>query len=137
MCSSLTDQVRSIATVTTAVAQGDLTRKIEIQVEGEMATLKTTVNSMVDQLSAFASEVTRVALEVGTQGILGGQARVEGAQGTWADLTLNVNVRYLCLLLSHQTPVLNGATFPYVENGKQLDGSGPLHLGGHQGGRTW
>ncbi|KAH9058068.1 hypothetical protein EDB87DRAFT_1564499 [Lactarius vividus] len=91
MCSSLTDQVRSIATVTTAVAQGDLTRKIEIQVEGEMATLKTTVNSMVDQLSAFASEVTRVALEVGTQGILGGQARVEGVQGTWADLTLNVN----------------------------------------------
>ncbi|KAI9435062.1 HAMP TYPE histidine kinase [Lactarius indigo] len=74
-------QVRSIATVTTAVAQGDLTRKIEIQVEGEMATLKTTVNSMV----------TRVALEVGTQGILGGQARVEGVQGTWADLTLNVN----------------------------------------------
>ena len=92
MCSSLTDQVRSIATVTTAVARGDLTRKIEIQVEGEMATLKTTVNSMVDQLSAFASEVTRVALEVGTQGILGGQARVEGVQGTWADLTLNVNV---------------------------------------------
>ena len=96
MCSSLTDQVRSIATVTTAVARGDLTRKIEIQVEGEMATLKTTVNSMVDQLSAFASEVTRVALEVGTQGILGGQARVEGVQGTWADLTLNVNVS--CLL---------------------------------------
>ena len=94
MCSSLTDQVRSIATVTTAVAKGDLTRKIEIQVEGEMATLKTTVNSMVDQLSAFASEVTRVALEVGTQGILGGQARVEGVQGTWADLTLNVNVRF-------------------------------------------
>lgn len=94
MCSSLTDQVRSIATVTTAVAKGDLTRKIEIQVEGEMATLKTTVNSMVDQLSAFASEVTRVALEVGTQGILGGQARVEGVQGTWADLTLNVNVSY-------------------------------------------
>jgi osomolarity two-component system, sensor histidine kinase NIK1 len=94
MCSSLTDQVRSIATVTTAVAKGDLTRKIEIQVEGEMATLKTTVNSMVDQLSAFASEVTRVALEVGTQGILGGQARVEGVQGTWADLTLNVNVSF-------------------------------------------
>jgi osomolarity two-component system sensor histidine kinase NIK1 len=101
MCSSLTDQVRSIATVTTAVAKGDLTRKIEIQVEGEMATLKTTVNSMVDQLSAFASEVTRVALEVGTQGILGGQARVEGVQGTWADLTLNVNVSFLSLPLAH------------------------------------
>ncbi|KAG6333867.1 hypothetical protein ID866_5222 [Astraeus odoratus] len=91
MCSSLTDQVRSIAVVTTAVAKGNLTQKIEIQVEGEMLTLKQTVNSMVDQLSAFASEVTRVALEVGTQGILGGQARVEGAQGTWADLTRNVN----------------------------------------------
>lgn len=94
MCSSLTDQVRSIAKVTTAVAKGDLTQKIEIQVEGEMSTLKGTVNSMVDQLSAFASEVTRVALEVGTQGILGGQARVEGVQGTWADLTRNVNVRF-------------------------------------------
>ena len=92
MCSSLTDQVRSIAVVTTAVARGDLTQKIEISVEGEMSTLKGTVNSMVDQLSAFASEVTRVALEVGTQGILGGQARVEGVQGTWADLTRNVNV---------------------------------------------
>ncbi|THU96840.1 hypothetical protein K435DRAFT_663749 [Dendrothele bispora CBS 962.96] len=91
MCSSLTDQVRSIAIVTTAVAKGDLTQKIEIQVEGEMATLKTTVNNMVDQLGAFASEVTRVALEVGTQGILGGQAKVEGVQGTWADLTRNVN----------------------------------------------
>lgn len=99
MCSSLTDQVRSIAKVTTAVAKGDLTQKIEIQVEGEMSTLKGTVNSMVDQLSAFASEVTRVALEVGTQGILGGQARVEGVQGTWADLTRNVNVRF-----SHAVP---------------------------------
>ena len=84
--------MRSIAVVTTAVARGDLTQKIEISVEGEMSTLKGTVNSMVDQLSAFASEVTRVALEVGTQGILGGQAKVEGVQGTWADLTRNVNV---------------------------------------------
>ncbi|KAG6906866.1 hypothetical protein DXG01_011628 [Tephrocybe rancida] len=91
MCSSLTDQVRSIANVTTAVARGDLTQKIEISVEGEMSTLKGTVNSMVDQLSAFASEVTRVALEVGTEGTLGGQAKVEGVQGTWADLTRNVN----------------------------------------------
>ncbi|KAG6915218.1 hypothetical protein DXG01_012663 [Tephrocybe rancida] len=91
MCSSLTDQVHSIANVTTAVARGDLTQKIEISVEGEMSTLKGTVNSMVDQLSAFASEVTHVALEVGTEGTLGGQARVEGVQGTWADLTRNVN----------------------------------------------
>jgi HAMP domain len=139
MCSSLTDQVRSIATVTTAVAKGDLTRKIEIQVEGEMATLKTTVNSMVDQLSAFASEVTRVALEVGTQGILGGQARVEGVQGTWADLTLNVNVSFLSLPLAHYSSwmqVPNDLMFPDVENGEQLDGSGALDLGGHQSGRT-
>ncbi|KAF8815864.1 hypothetical protein BYT27DRAFT_7248782 [Phlegmacium glaucopus] len=83
-------QVWSIAVVTTAVAKGSLTQKIEISVEGEMSTLKGTVNeSMVDQLSAFASEVTRVALEVGTQDILGGQARVKGVQGTWTDLTRN------------------------------------------------
>ncbi|KAF9021710.1 HAMP TYPE histidine kinase [Hymenopellis radicata] len=91
MCLSLTDQVRSIASVTTAVAEGDLTRKVEIEVEGEMHQLKTTVNSMVDDLNAFTGEVTRVALEVGTQGILGGQAKVEGVKGTWADLTRNVN----------------------------------------------
>ena len=107
MCSSLTDQVRSIANVTTAVARGDLTQKIDIEVEGEMLTLKRTVNSMVDQLSAFASEVTRVALEVGTQGILGGQARVEGVQGTWADLTRNVNVRAVSVVLSGAFPYLN------------------------------
>ena len=75
MCANLTNQVRSIAAVTTAVARGDLTQKVEIQVEGEIATLKETVNSMVYRLSTFASEVTRAALEVGTQGILGGQAR--------------------------------------------------------------
>ncbi|KIJ38132.1 hypothetical protein M422DRAFT_259285 [Sphaerobolus stellatus SS14] len=89
MCSNLTNQVRSIAVVTTAVAQGDSTQKVGIQVEGEMATLKDTVNKMVDQLSTFASEVTRVALEVGTEGILGGQAVVADVQGTWADLTRN------------------------------------------------
>ncbi|KAJ7127901.1 hypothetical protein C8R44DRAFT_667282 [Mycena epipterygia] len=91
MCLSLTDQVRSIATVTTAVARGDLSQKVTIQAEGEINTLKDTVNRMVDQLSAFASEVTRVAVEVGTEGKLGGQARVDGVQGTWKDLTDNVN----------------------------------------------
>lgn len=95
MCLNLTSQVRSIAVVTTAVAKGDLSRQIEIEVEGEMATLKDTVNSMVQQLNTFASEVTRVALEVGTMGVLGGQAQVEGVQGTWADLTNNVNVSIL------------------------------------------
>ncbi|KAF7329227.1 hypothetical protein MKEN_00183400 [Mycena kentingensis (nom. inval.)] len=91
MCSTLTDQVRGIALVTTAVARGDLTQKVTIQAGGEINTLKDTVNQMVDQLSAFASEVTRVALEVGTYGELGGQAEVKGVMGTWKDLTDNVN----------------------------------------------
>lgn len=92
MCESLTAQVRSIGSVTTAVARGDLSKTIEIEAEGEMAVLKDTVNSMVKQLTIFAGEVTRVALEVGTQGILGGQAVVDGVEGVWADLTTNVNV---------------------------------------------
>ena len=91
MCESLTTQVRSIGSVTTAVAKGDLSKMIEIEAEGEMAVLKNTVNSMVRQLTVFANEVTRVALEVGTQGILGGQAVVEGVEGVWDDLTTNVN----------------------------------------------
>jgi osomolarity two-component system sensor histidine kinase NIK1 len=94
MCANLTAQVRSIAGVTTAVAKGDLTMTIDIEVEGEMATLKETVNSMVAQLTTFAREVTRVALEVGTYGQLGGQAVVEGVEGTWLDLTTNVNVSF-------------------------------------------
>ena len=91
MAANLTAQVRNIADVTTAVAQGDLTRKITAEAQGEIAQLKDTINTMVDQLSAFASEVTRVAKEVGTEGKLGGQARVEGVAGTWRDLTQNVN----------------------------------------------
>jgi HAMP domain-containing protein/signal transduction histidine kinase/DNA-binding response OmpR family regulator len=91
MASNLTAQVRGIAEVTTAVAKGDLSKKITVEVQGEIAELKSTINRMVDQLSAFASEVTRVAREVGTEGKLGGQAEVEGVSGTWADLTQNVN----------------------------------------------
>jgi HAMP domain-containing protein/signal transduction histidine kinase/CheY-like chemotaxis protein len=91
MASNLTSQVRNIATVTTAVANGDLTKKITVEVKGEILELKNTVNTMVDQLSSFASEVTRVAREVGTEGILGGQAEVKGVSGTWKDLTDNVN----------------------------------------------
>jgi CheY-like chemotaxis protein/signal transduction histidine kinase/HAMP domain-containing protein len=91
MAGNLTAQVRNIADVTTAVANGDLSRKITVDVKGEMLQLKDTVNTMVDQLSAFASEVTRVAREVGTEGKLGGQARVEGVAGVWRDLTENVN----------------------------------------------
>jgi HAMP domain-containing protein/signal transduction histidine kinase len=91
MAGNLTDQVRNIATVTTAVASGDLTKKITVDVKGEFLELKDTINVMVDQLRSFASEVTRVAREVGSEGILGGQARVEGVSGTWKDLTDSVN----------------------------------------------
>ncbi len=92
MAGQLTAQVRDIALVTTAVAKGDLSRKVTVEVAGEMLELKNTVNTMVDQLSSFASEVTRVAREVGTEGILGGQAAVSGVSGTWRDLTDSVNV---------------------------------------------
>src|SRR3977135_502569 len=91
MCGNLTDQVRNIAQVTTAVARGDLSRKITVDVRGEILELKDTINTMVDQLNAFASEVTRVAREVGTEGKLGGQAQVPGVAGTWKDLTDTVN----------------------------------------------
>jgi len=91
MASNLTSQVRNIAAVTTAVANGDLAKKITVDVRGELLELKDTINKMVDQLRSFASEVTRVAREVGTEGKLGGQAKVEGVSGTWKDLTESVN----------------------------------------------
>ncbi|MDD5094466.1 MAG: HAMP domain-containing protein, partial [Dehalococcoidia bacterium] len=91
LAGNLTSQVRNIAEVTTAVAQGDLSRKITVEAMGEILQLKDTINTMVDQLSAFASEVTRVAREVGTEGKLGGQAEVKGVGGTWKELTDNVN----------------------------------------------
>src|SRR5216110_1974501 len=91
MASNLTSQVRNIAAVTTAVANGDLSKKITVRVKGEILELKNTINTMVDQLSSFADEVTRVAREVGTEGKLGGQAKVKGISGTWKDLTDNVN----------------------------------------------
>ena len=92
MASNLTSQVRNIAAVTTAVANGDLSKKITVKVKGEILELKNTINTMVDQLSSFASEVTRVAREVGTEGKLGGQADVKGVAGTWKDLTDKVNL---------------------------------------------
>jgi signal transduction histidine kinase/HAMP domain-containing protein/DNA-binding response OmpR family regulator len=92
MAGNLTGQVRNIAEVTTAVAAGDLSKKITVDVKGEIEELKDTINTMVDQLRSFAAEVTRVAREVGTEGSLGGQARVEGVSGTWKDLTDNVNL---------------------------------------------
>jgi HAMP domain-containing protein len=91
MASNLTGQVRNIAEVATAVAQGDLSKKITVNVSGEILQLKETINTMVDQLNAFAAEVTRVAREVGTDGKLGGQAQVPGVAGTWKDLTDSVN----------------------------------------------
>src|SRR3546814_10364370 len=91
MATNLTSQVRNIAEVTTAVARGDLSKKITVDVKGEILELKDTINTMVDQLSSFASEVSRVAREVGTEGKLGGQADVKGVAGTWKDLTDNVN----------------------------------------------
>src|ERR671920_1412893 len=91
MASNLTSQVRNIAAVTKAVATGDLSKKITVDVKGEILELKDTVNTMVDQLRSFASEVTRVAREVGTEGKLGGQAQVPGVAGTWKDLTDSVN----------------------------------------------
>src|SRR5437868_4939635 len=91
MAGNLTGQVRNIAEVTTAVANGDLRKKVTVDVRGEILELKNTVNTMVDQLNSFASEVTRVALEVGTEGKLGGQAQVRGVAGVWKDLTDSVN----------------------------------------------
>ena len=100
MASNLTNQVRNIAVVTTAVANGDLSKKITADVQGEILELKNTINTMVDQLSTFASEVTRMAREVGTEGILGGQAEVSGVAGTWRDLTESVN--YMATNLTNQ-----------------------------------
>src|SRR5438874_1754767 len=91
MASNLTRQGRNIADVATAIANGDLSRKITVDVKGEILELKNTINTMVDQLNGYASEVTRVAREVGTEGKLGGQAEVEGVAGVWKNLTDNVN----------------------------------------------
>ena len=115
MAGNLTGQVRNIAEVTTAVARGDLSRKITVDVKGEILELKNTINTMVDQLNAFAAEVTRVAREVGTEGKLGGQAQVSGVAGTWKDLTDNVNVMAANLteqvrgIVKVVTAVANGA----------------------------
>ncbi len=111
MASNLTNQVRNIAGVTTAVAKGDLTTKITVDARGEILELKNTINTMVDQLSSFAAEVTRVAREVGTEGKLGGQAEVKGVAGVWKDLTDSVN--------SH---------------GRQPDQPGSQHRGSDDGG---
>jgi len=91
MASNLTTQVRGVVNVVTAVAKGDLSQKLEVEARGEVAALADTINTMVDQLTTFSSEVTRVALEIGTEGTLGGQADVPGVSGVWKELTDNVN----------------------------------------------
>ncbi|MEU9311749.1 HAMP domain-containing protein [Streptomyces sp. NPDC048256] len=113
MANNLTGQVRNIALVTTAVARGDLSKKIDVDARGEILELKTTINTMVDQLSAFADEVTRVAREVGTEGRLGGQAEVEGVSGTWKRLTENVNE--LAGNLTRQVRAIAGVTSAVAE----------------------
>ncbi|KOV85362.1 HAMP domain-containing protein [Nocardia sp. NRRL S-836] len=113
MANNLTNQVRNIAQVTTAVAQGDLTKKIDVDARGEILELKTTINTMVDQLSSFAAEVTRVAREVGSEGRLGGQAEVEGVSGTWKRLTENVNE--LAENLTRQVRAIAGVTSAVAE----------------------
>ncbi len=123
MANNLTGQVRNIAQVTTAVANGDLSKKIDVDARGEILELKTTINTMVDQLSSFASEVTRVAREVGSEGRLGGQAEVEGVSGTWKRLTENVNE--LAGNLTRQVRAIAGVTSA-VGRGR----SHPVHHGG-------
>ncbi|MBI5607008.1 MAG: HAMP domain-containing protein, partial [Deltaproteobacteria bacterium] len=108
MATNLTNQVRGIANVTTAVANGDLSQKITVEAKGEILELKDTINIMVDQLSTFASEVTRVAREVGTDGKLGGQAKVEGVSGTWKDLTESVN--FMATNLTYQVRSIANVT---------------------------
>src|SRR5438270_446172 len=108
MASNLTNQVRNIAGVTTAVAKGDLSTRITVDARGEILELKNTINTMVDQLSSFASEVTRVAREVGTEGKLGGQAQVKDVGGVWKDLTDNVN--FMAGNLTNQVRNIAGVT---------------------------
>jgi HAMP domain-containing protein len=130
MASNLTGQVRSISDVTKAVAYGDLNKTIDVDVSGEMLDLKVTINEMVARLGNFSREVTRVALEVGTEGKLGGQAEVEGVQGTWKDLTDNVNVSLL------SSCFLRWILTYCEENGLQFDEPGAEYFGRHEGGRA-
>jgi osomolarity two-component system sensor histidine kinase NIK1 len=129
MAGNLTNQVRAISSVAKAVATGDLSETVNVQVEGEMLELKVAVNTMVRQLSEFSSEVTRVALEVGTQGILGGEAKIFGVQGTWADLTNSVNVSFGNLHTSRANATSDHGAEPHA--------AGARYLEGHEGGGCW
>jgi hypothetical protein len=131
MADNLTRQVRSISDVTKAFAAGDLTQQVDVDAQGEMLELKETVNTMVDQIGAFSSEVTRVAMEVGTRGILGSQAKVPGVQGTWESLTNNVNVG----ILTHFTKI-GQLIVVLADNGRQPDSPSPIHLRCDQSSRS-
>src|SRR5439155_1737888 len=128
LADNLTNQVRNIADVTTAVAKGDLSRKITVDARGEIAQLKNTINTMVDQLSSFADEVTRVAREVGTEGILGGQADVQGVSGTWKDLTDNVNTLAgnLTSHVRNYAEVTTAVAIPALRNTNTVDARGEI-----------
>jgi HAMP domain-containing protein len=139
MASNLTGQVRNIADVTTAVARGDLSRKITVDVKGEILELKNTINTMVDQLSSFAAEVTRVAREVGTDGRLGGQAQVKGVAGTWKDLTDSVNSMASNLTsqvrnIADVTTAVATATFEEDHGGREGRGARAEEHHQHDGG---
>ncbi len=140
MAGNLTAQVRNIAEVTTAVANGDLSRKITVDVQGEILELKNTINTMVDQLNAFASEVTRVAREVGTEGKLGGQAEVKGVGGVWKDLTDSVNsmagnlTAQVRNIAEVTTAVANGDLVAQDHGGRARRNSGAEEHHQHDGG---
>jgi hypothetical protein len=136
MASNLTDQVRSISEVTKAVALGDLTKQVNVDVQGEMLDLKMTVNSMVAQLSTLANEVTRVSLEVGTEGILGGQAFVPDVQGTWK-VRLRLNLQWkVFFFFTHCTVYTTGLDGQCELDGYELDKPSPIHSSSHES-RSW
>src|SRR5207248_2294083 len=130
MAGSLTAQVRDIARVTTAVANGDLSQKITVDVKGEILQLKDTTNKMVDNLNTFAGEVTRVAREVGTEGKLGGQAEVKGVAGTWKDLTDNVNA--MASNLTAQVRDVAKVATAIANGARRIQGRDPATQGHHQ-----
>jgi nitrogen fixation/metabolism regulation signal transduction histidine kinase len=133
MASNLTNQVRSIAKVTTAVAHGDLRQFVEVDVQGEMLMLKNTVNSMVAQLDTLASEVSRVALEVGIEGRLGGQAVVQGVEGVWKVLTDNVNLMVSPLCYSFLLQRLTS----WTKTGSESDDPSAVYCSRDDRRRSW
>jgi nitrogen fixation/metabolism regulation signal transduction histidine kinase len=131
MSDNLTNQIRAMAFVINALALGDLSQRVKVDAKGEILSLKITINSMVDQLRSFASEVTRVAMEVGTNGNLNQQAVVKDVSGVWKDLTHNVNVSLCARMLERHTHD------PFAENGRQPHPPGQIDSGGHHSSCCW